>query len=143
MHVLQVGYHWQDALAIYDLYKTLYSRWKRWSQNGWFEKTMRQLANRSKQLHSALSETQGNLDEEVRLRNDILALEAQQSLKRILLVLPVIGWHVNHEHVERCWREQGLRAPKQLQKRKRVHKYMAVAPVYAPSIRTMYGVMTL
>ena len=51
LYVQQVGCRWQDALPIYGPYKTLYSRWVRWSRNDWFTETMRKLASRSKQLH--------------------------------------------------------------------------------------------
>ena len=65
-------------------------------------------------------------DDEVRLREDILALahkNPRYGYHRILLMLPVIGWHVNHKRVERIWREEGLRVPKRVHKRKRVYLY--------------------
>ena len=47
----QVGCRWQDAPAVYGTHKTLYSRWNRWSKNGWFGETMEKLAIRGKKAH--------------------------------------------------------------------------------------------
>lgn len=38
------GLRWQDAPKEYGLYKTLYNRWKRWSDKGIFAKMMAGLA---------------------------------------------------------------------------------------------------
>jgi transposase len=38
------GLGWRDAPAAYGLYKTLYSRWKRWSEKGIFARMMAGLA---------------------------------------------------------------------------------------------------
>ena len=50
-HVQQVSCRWQDAPAVYGTHKTLYSRWNRWSKNGWFGETMEKLAIRGKKAH--------------------------------------------------------------------------------------------
>ena len=63
-------------------------------------------------------------DEEVRLRQEIkdLALRHPRfGYKRITQVLQAAGWRVNHKRVSRIWREEGLRVPKRVQKRKRIY----------------------
>ena len=47
----QVGCRRQDAPTVYGTHKTLYSRWNRWSKNGWFGETMEKLAIRGKKAH--------------------------------------------------------------------------------------------
>ena len=71
-------------------------------------------------------EGRGEAGAEVRLRKDIVALahsNPRYGYQRIMLLLPFIGWHVNHKRVERIWREEGLRVPKRVQKRKRVYRH--------------------
>ena len=64
--------------------------------------------------------------------------------KHILLMLPVIGWHVNHKRVEQIWREEGLRVPQRAQKRKRVYQYdSSCTRLRALYPNHMSGVMTL
>lgn len=50
MYVQQTGCRWRDAPAIYGPHKTLYTRWRRWSKQGWFDETMQKLAKRSKKI---------------------------------------------------------------------------------------------
>ena len=49
--VQMTGCRWRDAPAIYGSHKTLYTRWRRWSQKGWFEETMRKMGRQSKKIH--------------------------------------------------------------------------------------------
>ena len=44
IHVLQSGCRWKDAPAHYGPHKTLYNRWKRWSDKGIFAQMMVGLA---------------------------------------------------------------------------------------------------
>ena len=66
-------------------------------------------------------------DEEVWLRKEIKDLALRHpcfGYRRILDILKATGWQrVNHKRVERIWREEGLRVPKRVQKRKRVYLY--------------------
>jgi len=39
------GLRWRDAPAEYDPHKTLYSRWKRWSEKGVFARMLLELAD--------------------------------------------------------------------------------------------------
>ena len=42
------GLRWRDAPAEYGPPKTLYNRWKRWSEKGIFERILRELATESR-----------------------------------------------------------------------------------------------
>lgn len=44
IHVQRCGLRWKDAPAEYGPYKTLYNRWKRWSERGIFAKILSALA---------------------------------------------------------------------------------------------------
>ena len=44
IHVLQSGCRWRDAPGSYGPHKTLYNRWKRWSDKGIFAQMMAGLA---------------------------------------------------------------------------------------------------
>ena len=44
IHVLKSGCRWKDAPEVYGPHKTLYSRWKRWSEKGIFARMMIGLA---------------------------------------------------------------------------------------------------
>ncbi len=53
-------------------------------------------------------------DREVCLRARIMELATQYGrygYRRITAKLRNEGWHVNHKHVERIWREEGLKVP--------------------------------
>ena len=44
IHVLRYGLRWVDAPAVYGPHKTLYNRFRRWSDNGVFELIFTELA---------------------------------------------------------------------------------------------------
>lgn len=44
IHVLKRGLQWRDAPAEYGPYKTLYNRFKRWSEMGVFDKVFMELS---------------------------------------------------------------------------------------------------
>ena len=63
-------------------------------------------------------------DEEVRLRQEIKDLPLRHprfGYRRITQVLQAAGWRVGHKRVLLIWREEGLRVPKRVQKRKRIY----------------------
>jgi len=39
------GLQWRDSPAVYGAHKTLYSRWKRWSEKGIFARMLLELAD--------------------------------------------------------------------------------------------------
>ena len=43
-HLVGFGLRWRDAPEVYGPHKTLYSRWKRWSEKGIFARMMAGLA---------------------------------------------------------------------------------------------------
>jgi transposase InsO family protein len=62
-------------------------------------------------------------DEEVRLTERIIELTTQYGrygYRRITALLRNEGWEVNHKRVERIWRKEGLKVPKNQPKRKRL-----------------------
>ncbi len=62
-------------------------------------------------------------DREVRLRARIIELATQYGrygYRRITAKLKSEGWRVNHKHVERIWREEGLKVPQKQPKRRRL-----------------------
>ncbi len=44
-HVIRNGLRWRDAPPEYGPHKTLYNRFRRWSENGIFERIFAELAN--------------------------------------------------------------------------------------------------
>ncbi len=61
--------------------------------------------------------------EEDRLRDRITYLASQYGrygYRPITAILKAEGWRVNHKHVERIWREEGLKVPEKQPKRKRL-----------------------
>lgn len=61
--------------------------------------------------------------EEDRLRDRITVLACafgRYGYRRITELLKVEGWQVNHKHVRRIWRQEGLKVPQKQQKRKRL-----------------------
>jgi len=64
-----------------------------------------------------------SVDEEI-LREDIIRLASKYGrygYRRIIALLMVEGWVVNHKRVERIWREEGLKVPKKQPKRARLY----------------------
>jgi len=62
-------------------------------------------------------------DSEERLVLRIIELASQYGrygYRRITALLQREGWQVNHKHVERIWRREGLKVPKKQPKRKRL-----------------------
>jgi transposase InsO family protein len=62
--------------------------------------------------------------EEGELRRDIVRLAStygRYGYRRITALLRTEGWVVNHKHVERIWREEGLRVPVKQPKRGRLY----------------------
>ena len=47
IHVIRNGLRWRDASPEYGPHKTLYNRFRRWSENGIFERIFVKLANPS------------------------------------------------------------------------------------------------
>ena len=45
IHVIRNGLRWRDAPPEYGPHKTLYNRFRRWSENGIFERIFSELAN--------------------------------------------------------------------------------------------------
>ena len=63
-------------------------------------------------------------EEEEVLREDIIRLATKYGrygYRRITALLRAEGWVVNHKHVERIWREEGLRVPAKQPKRGRLY----------------------
>jgi len=63
-------------------------------------------------------------DDEEAFTKDILHLIHQcgrYGYRRLTALFHIEGWKVNHKHVERIWREQGLKAAKKQPKRKRLY----------------------
>lgn len=48
------GLRWRDAPAAYGPHKTLYSRWKRWSEKGVFARMMTGLAGRHRERNTVM-----------------------------------------------------------------------------------------
>jgi len=64
-----------------------------------------------------------SVDEEI-LREDIIRLASKYGrygYRRILALLMVEGWIVNHKRVERIWGEEGLKVPKKQPKKGRLY----------------------
>jgi putative transposase len=60
---------------------------------------------------------------EDRLRTRIIALaheDGRDGYRRLTALLHQEGWRVNHTHVERSWRQEGLKVPPQQPKRARL-----------------------
>ena len=63
------------------------------------------------------------LDDEESLAADIVKLATRfgrYGYRRVTALLRDQGWQVNHKHVERIWRQEGLKVPKKLPKRGRL-----------------------
>jgi len=61
--------------------------------------------------------------DEARLRASVVALAedyGRYGYRRITALLHDEGWRVNHERVERIWREEGLKVPQKQPKRRRL-----------------------
>jgi transposase InsO family protein len=63
--------------------------------------------------------------------------------RQITVLLKREGWQVNHKRVERLWRREGLKVPQKQPKRKRFGSMIVPVSGCDPSLRTMYGDMTL
>jgi len=73
---------------------------------------------RSTQRHEAPADA-----EDDRLRARVIALACQYGrygYRPITVLLKAEGWRVNHKHVERLWREEGLKVPQKQRKRRRL-----------------------
>ncbi len=64
-----------------------------------------------------------SLDDEESLTNDIIKLAVRfgrYGYRRITALLRELGWHVNHQRVERIWRREGLKVPHKQKKKGRL-----------------------
>ena len=62
-------------------------------------------------------------EDEAQLREQIVSLTSRfgrYSYRRVTALLQEEGWQVNHERVERIWREEGLKVPQKKPKRGRL-----------------------
>jgi putative transposase len=62
-------------------------------------------------------------DDEQVLTAEVIRLAGQYGrygYRRITILLQREGWQVNHKHVERIWRQEGLKVPKKQPKRGRL-----------------------
>ena len=85
-------------------------------------------------------------DNEGQLRDDIIRFAhryGRYGYKRITALLQAGGWQVNHKRVERIWRQEGLKVPKQQKKRGRLYLNDGSCIRLRPCWQNHVGAMTL
>ncbi len=85
-------------------------------------------------------------NDEVALQEDIICLASKYGrygYRRITALLRADGWRVNHKRVERIWREEGLKVPKNNRRKDAYILMMARAYGSNRHIKTMSGATIL
>ena len=54
LHVIRNGLRWRDAPPVYGPHKTLYNRWKRWSEAGVFIRMMEGLSGHNAERRTVM-----------------------------------------------------------------------------------------